>query len=160
MRIVAISEFCLMLCDPRAESLIENFINVVPPIQQVRTQLNSVAAFARPDGPDGTRGLLAAHPPLIVNFHKGWILTDARLGRLFGRGSKTTCGKCCGGARRPVRPNTHAMNKLLTLAACTLGPVNIRTKLETRAVNPKTFWRHPSLHPHITYGDRFRASVR
>lgn len=48
-----------MLCDPRAESLIENFINVVPPIQQARTQLNSVAAFARPDGPDGTRGLLA-----------------------------------------------------------------------------------------------------
>ena len=46
---------------------------------------------------------------------------------------KTTCGKCYGGARRAVARNTHAMNKLLTLAACNLGPVNIRTKAETRA---------------------------
>jgi hypothetical protein len=73
-----------MLCDPRAESLIEIYIKVVPQVKQVRTQLNSVTAFARPDGPDGGKGLPATHPPPIVNFHKGRIMTDAR--RMHGSG--------------------------------------------------------------------------
>ena len=94
-----------MLCDPRTESLIEIYIDVVPPIKQARAQLNSGAAFARPDGPDGTKGLDAAHPPPISIFTKGakgGTMADARLGRLFGRRIERDLWQLCGEAGRPV----------------------------------------------------------
>jgi len=126
---------------------------VVPQVKQVRTQLNSVAAFARPDGPDGGQGLDATLPPPIVNFHKGCkgcMMTDARLGRLFGRRIENELWRPVWTFGRPVLPNAHAINNLLTLATCTLRSGQYReTKPWSRGVNPtppgtiRPFIRHP-----------------
>ena len=146
-----------MLCDPRTESLIEIYIEVVPPIKQARAQLNSVAAFARPDGPGGAKRLHAAHPPPILNFHKG-----RQRGHNGGRTAREAVrsGNCVTRRAGPYPGNPHAMNKLLTLAASTSGPVNVdQNKAVEPGREPKTFWRDPSLHPHITDADRFSISA-
>ena len=56
-------------------------------------------------------------------------------------------------------PSPDAMNKLLTLAACTLRSGQYQNKAIDPGRKPKTFWHHPPLHPHITYGDRFSISA-
>ena len=86
-------------------------------------------------------------------------MADARLGRLFGRRIENDLWRAVvldGPARLPEYAR---YNKLLTSAACTLRSGQSRGQSLGAGGEPKTFWQHPSLHPHIADPRRL-ASVR
>jgi len=60
-------------------------------------------------------GLDAAHPPTIVNDHKGYVMADARLGRLFGRRIKNSLWRAVWKDAPARRPVAHAINKKLLI---------------------------------------------